>query len=86
MWIWTRGQEKWNSSPNIIEMKVAKDGSTKLAIPILLRMLMNNVNKFQMKIFVDFCRFAFLNIWQGLFYLLLNEPKLNSKGKFRNFH
>lgn len=42
MWIWTRGQERWNSSPNIIEMKVAKDGSTKLATPILLRMLTNN--------------------------------------------
>jgi hypothetical protein len=25
MWIWTRGQERWNSSPNMIEMKVAKE-------------------------------------------------------------
>jgi hypothetical protein len=33
---------QWNSSPNMIEMKVAKDGSTKLAMPILLRMLTNN--------------------------------------------
>lgn len=42
MWICTRGQERWNSSPNMIEMKLVKDGSTKLAMPILLRMLTSN--------------------------------------------
>ncbi len=45
MWIWTRGQERWNSSPNMIEMKVAKDRSTKLAMSILLRRLTNNVRQ-----------------------------------------
>jgi hypothetical protein len=42
MWIWTGCQERWNSSPNMIEMEVAKDETTKLAMPILLSILTNN--------------------------------------------